>query len=360
MGLSCGLVGLPSCGKTVIFNAITAAGVSSYNGSEMNRAVVYVPDQRLNRLAEMYRPQKVVPTTLDVVDIPGIKAGSQGDGRGFRLLGHIKSVEALLHVIRCFENGNTPSEHETVDPVRDIETVDLELMAADSTTLENKIRRLEKKVRGGDKDAIRDTANCEKVYAAIQQGIPARKQNLNGQELASIFECQLVSLKPVLYIANIKSIEDAGNHHVTALKQFARDEGAEAIIICGKDEADISQLGKNEQQEFLHELGLKESSMERLLSAAYGMLRLVNFFTTGEDEVRVWTCLKGDKAPVAAGKIHTDMEKGFIRMEVVRYEDLVELGSEAAVAKAGRQRIEGREYEVQDGDIVVVRFNSNK
>ncbi len=256
-----------------------------------------------------------------------------------------------MDAAHCFENGST------VDPVRDIETVDLELMAADSTTLENKISRLAKKVRGGDKDAIRETADCEKVHAAVQQGIPVRNQTLNTQELASIRECSLVSLKPVLYIANIRSMEDAASSHVTALKQFAYAEGAEMITVCGKDEAEISQLEPAEQREFLRDLGLEESSMKRLLHAAYKLLGLVNFFTTGEDEVRAWTCRKGDKAPVAAGKIHTDMEKGFIRMEVIRYEDLLELGSEAAVAKAGRQRIEGRDYEVQDGDTVDVLFN---
>ena len=357
MGLSCGLVGLPSSGKTVIFNAITAAGVSSYNGSEMNQAIVYVPDQRLNRLADIYRPQKVTPATLEVVDIPGVKVGPQRNEHSFRLLGYIKDVEALLHVVRCFEDGSIPFDYETIDPVRDIETVDLELMVADSNTLENKIRRLAKRVRAEDKDAIRDTANCEKVYTSIQQGTPARKQNLSVQELASIRECNLASLKPVLYIANIKSVEDAENRHVKALERIARDEGTEVIIICGKDEADISQLGLNERQEYLQEIGLTESSMERLLSAAYKMLGLINFFTTGEDEVRAWTCRKEDKAPVAAGKIHTDMEKGFIRMEVIRYEDLMELGSEAAISKAGRQHLEGRDYEVQDGDIVAVRFN---
>jgi hypothetical protein len=357
VGLSCGLIGLPSSGKTVIFNAITAAGVSSYSGSEMNRAVVYAPDQRLNQLAEIYRPQKVVPATLEVVDISGLKVRPRGDGHGFRLLGYIKDVEALLHVVRCFEDGSIPFEYKTIDPVRDIETVDLELMVADSNTLENKIRRLAKKVRAGDKDAIRDTANCEKVYAAIQQGIPARKQNLSVQQLASTRECNLASLKPVLYIANIKSIEDADNRHVKALERIANDEGTEVIVVCGKDEADISQLSLDERQEFLQELGLKESSTERVLSAAYKMLGLNNFFTTGEDEVRAWTCRKEDKAPIAAGKIHTDMEKGFIRMEVIRYEDLIELGSEAAVSKAGRQHLKGRDYEVQDGDIVAVRFS---
>ncbi|MFC1951574.1 redox-regulated ATPase YchF [Chloroflexota bacterium] len=356
MGLSCGLVGLPSSGKTVIFNAITAAGVASYNGSEINQAVVYVPDQRLNRLTEIYRPQKVVPSTLEVIDISGFRVGPQGNGHDFRLLGYIKDVEVLLHVVRCFEDGSIPIENK-IDPVRDIETVDLELMVADSNTLENKIKRLAKKVRAGDKDTIRDTANCEKVYTAIQQGTPARKQNLSIQELVSIRECNLTSLKPVLYIASIKSIEDADNHHVKTLERIAGDEGTEAIVVCGKDEADISQLSLDERQEFLQEFGLKEPSIERLLSAAYKMLGLINFFTTGEDEVRAWTCRKEDKAPVAAGKIHTDMERGFIRMEVIRYEDLMELGSETAISKAGRQHLEGRDYEVQDGDIVAVRFN---
>ncbi|MFC1900770.1 redox-regulated ATPase YchF [Chloroflexota bacterium] len=357
MGLSCGLIGLPSCGKTVIFNAITTAGVSCYNGSEMNRAVVYVPDQRLNRLTEIYRPEKVVPATLEVLDISGIRVDPQRNGHGFKLLGYIKDVEVLLHVVRCFEDGNIPFEYETIDPLRDIETVDLELMVADSSTLENKIKRLAKKVRAGDKDAVRDTANCEKVCSAIQEGIPARKQNLSVQELASIRECNLASLKPVLYIANIKSMDDADNKHVKALEQIADDEGTEAIIVCGKDEADISQLSLDERQEYLRALGLKESSMERLLGAAYRKLGLISFFTTGEDEVRAWTCRDEDKAPVAAAKIHTDMEKGFIRMEVIRYEDLMELGSEEAISRAGRQHLEGRDYKVQDGDIVAVRFN---
>ena len=357
MSLSCGLVGLPSCGKTVIFNAVTAATVSSYDGSEMNRAVVKLPDRRLERLIEMYRPRKEVQATLELVDIPGLEFGPQGNGRGSRLLGYIKDVEAVLHVLRCFEYGSDSHDDETVDPVRDVETVDLELMVADSITLENKMNRLAKRVRGRDRDAIQEYADCEKVHADIERGIPVRKQGLNALELASIRECNLVSLKPVMYVANIRSREDSANRHVTSLKQFAHAENAEMITIYGKDEADISQLELGEQLEFLHELGLEESSRDRLLRAAYRMLGVVNFFTTGEDEVRAWTCRKGDKAPVAAGKIHTDMEKGFIRMEVISYADLVELGSEAAVAKAGRQHIEGRLYEVQDGDIVAVLFN---
>ena len=355
MGLSCGLVGLPSCGKTTIFNALTAAGASGF-GTEMNRAVVNVPDQRIKKLVEMYHPRKTVPATLDVVDIPGLQT-TQGDGRGSKLLGHIKDVEALLHVVRCFEDGSIPFAFETIDPVRDVETIDLELMAADSTTLQNKLVRLEKKVRANDKDAIRENEHCQKIYASIQQGIPARKQKLTAAEMTSVFECNLVSLKPVLYIANIKTMAEAGNKHVTALKQIADAENAQLITVCGKDEADISQLAPEEQKEFLKDLGLTESSMERLMHAAYQILGLINFFTVGEDEVRAWTCKKNDKAPVAAGKIHKDMEKGFIRLEVIKYDDLMESGSEAAVAKAGKKHIEGRDYDVQDGDIVMVLFN---
>jgi GTP-binding protein YchF len=360
MGLNCGLIGLPSCGKTVIFNAITAAGASSYSGAEINRVVVDIPDQRIDKLVELYHPLKDCRSTLEVVDIAGIKASSMGDKHNTALLAHIKDVDALLHVVRCFEDDSTPFEYETIDPVRDVDLIDLEMVAADSITLENKINRLGKKARAGDKDAVRETEDCQKVYAAIQQGIPARKQDLTTQELASIRECNLLSLKPVLYVANIKSARDAANPQVAALKRIADAEGAEMITVCGKDEADISQLELDEQRQFLQELGLKESSMERLLIAAYQLLGLVNFFTTGEDEVRAWTCREGTKAPVAAGKIHEDMEKGFIRMEVIQYDDLIELGSEAAVARAGRQRTESRDYEVKDGDIVVVRFNNAK
>lgn len=360
MSLGCGLIGLPFSGKTVIFNAITAAGVSSFDGSEMNQAVVSIPDSRLIRLAEIYHPLKVVPATLEVVDIPGIKTSPQKSERSTKLLGHIKDVDALLHVVRCFDDPGVPFEYDTIDPARDVESVDLELMVADSTTLENKIIRLEKKLKAGDKDAVRETADCQKVRNAIQEGVPARKQGLTEKEIDSIRECNLVSMKPVLYIANIKSVTDAGNKYVKALEKLADEENAEVITVCGKDEADISQLDPKDRQEFLHELGLKESSLERLLGAAFKILGLINFFTVGEDEVRAWTCRKNDKAPVAAGKIHKDMEKGFIRMEVFRYEDLMELGSEAAIAKAGRQRLEGRDYEVKDGDIVMVRFNSSK
>lgn len=357
MALTCGLIGVPSCGKTTIYNALTAAGASSYSGAEMNRAVVNIPDQRIDQLARMYNPQKVVYATLEVLDIPGLKKSAQGDSRGSRLLAHIKDVDALLHVVRCFEDENVPFEYASIDPARDVEIIDLEMMLADIATLENKITRLAKKARAGDKDALRESGHCQKVLDCLHKGIAVRRQILEPRELASIRECNLVSQKPVLYIANIKTVAQVQNAFVRGLSDIAVAEGAEFIAVCGRDEADISQMEASDRESFLKELGLGESSMERLLIAANRLLGLVNFFTVGGDEVRAWTCHRGDKAPVAAGKIHTDMESGFIRMEVMSYADLVELGSEAAVVKAGKQRVESREYEVQDSDIVSVLFN---
>lgn len=325
----------------------------------MNRAAVAIPDRRIEALASIYQPPKITPATLEVVDIPGLTSGSTaGDGRGARLLGHLKDVDALLHVVRCFDDESVPFAYSTIDPARDVETIDLEMMVADSQTLDNKINRLAKKART-DADVARQVGDCQKVKAAFDQGIPARRQSLTPEELANIRECNLVSLKPVLYVANIKSMEDISNRHVKALQGVADAEASEMLALCGRDEAEISCLDPADRLEFLAALGLQESSMERLLRAANRMLGLVNFFTAGEKEVHVWTCHRGDPAPVAAGKIHTDMEEGFIRMEVIRCEDLVELGSEAAVAKAGKQRVEGRAYEIQDGDVVVVLFNHN-
>lgn len=360
MSLTCGLVGLTTCGKTTIYNAVTAAGAASYDGSEMHRVVVNMPDPRIQALAKLYNPAKITPTTMQVVDIPGLAAGSIAKPRcSTRSLKYIKDVDALLHVVQCFESADNSSHHDIIDPMRDVETLDIELMIADSQTLQNKIERLSKRVRAGDSDVIRQVADCKKVKDRLEQGIPARQQGLNDKELASVRECNLVSLKPVLYIANVKSMEDDGNGCVETLQTIADADNTEAVTVCGRDEADISQLDLAERQEFLAGLGLQESSMTRLLRAAYKKLGLVNFFTVGEDEVHAWTCYKGDKAPAAAGKIHTDMERGFIRMEVIHYNDLLELGSEATVIKAGKQHIEGKTYEVQEGDIVVVLFNTN-
>lgn len=358
MGLNCGLIGLPSCGKTTIFNAITSAGASSFGGAETHKSVVNVPDARMQKLADIYQPAKMVFATLEVVDIPGLKAGStQGEGWGSKLLGHVKDMDALLHVVRCFEDKNIPFEYDSINPQRDIETVDLELIVADTYTLKNKINRLSRRAKAGDKEIAAEVADCEKVLAGLEDGVPARKQQLSESELASIQECHLVSLKPVLYIANIKTPGDRGNEHARTVGEIATSEGFESLAVCGRDEAEINLLEPEEREEFLQELGLGESSMVRLINAGSDLLGLLTFFTAGPKEVHAWTCRKGDNAPTAAGKIHSDMEKGFIRMEVIKFDDLVELGSEAAVSKAGKLHVVSRDYQVQDGDIVVVRFS---
>ena len=321
MGLSCGLVGLPRSGKTTIFNAVSAAQAAAF-GTELHRAVVTVPDPRVEKLVGLYQPPKVVPATLELVDIPGLEPGSTAaDGRGLRLLGHVKEVDVLVYVIRCFEDGSAP-----VNPARDVETIDLELVVADIQTLTNKIDRLSRRARIGDTVAQSEVAACTKVRTALEGATPVRRQTLSREEEASLRECNLLSQRPVLFVANVASMADAEGPAARTLRALA-------------------------------ELGLKESSIERLIRAAYRLLRLTSFFTAGEKEVHVWTCRQGEAAPVAAGKIHSDMEKGFIRMEVIRYDDLVAHQSEAAVAKAGKQRVEGRAYRIQDGDIVVVRFS---
>ena len=357
MSFTCGIVGLPGVGKTTIFNAITAAGAAGF-GDETHRAVVTVPDSRIEPLVAMYSAPKTVPAQMEVVDIPGLKAGSTaGGGRGSKLLAHIKDVDAVIHVVRCFDDPALPHEYDTIKPERDVETVDLEMVVADAQTVQNKIDRLAKKAKAGDADAKRDLAGCEAVKAGLDSGVPARRLNLGERDLASIFDCNLVSLKPVMYVANLKSPGDADNGYTAALARVAAEEDAPLVTVCGRDEADIAQLDPADQATFLSELGLSESSMERLIQAAYRTLGLVNFITAGPKEVHIWTCRKDSKAPVAAGKIHSDMEKGFIRMEVMTYDDLIGLGSEAAVSKAGKLRVEGRDYVVKDGDIVVIRFN---
>jgi len=356
MPLQCGLIGRPQCGKTTVFNAITAAHASMFDAAEAHRATVAIPDQRVQELVSLYSPAKISPSTMDVVDIPGLEEGATSEGgRGSKLLTHIKEADVLIHVVRCFESG-----HGSVDAIHDVELIDLELMAADAQTLERKITRISKRAKSGDKFAIQETENCRRVLDRLHNGIPARRQGLADIERASVLECTLMSLKPVLYIANVAGSEDMDSKAVNQLRTYGADEGSEVVPICGRDEADISELPAEDREEFLSELGLHELSVERLIHAAYRELGLVDFFTAGDTEVHVWTCRKGSKAPIAAGKIHTDMERGFIRMEVIAHNDLIEHGSEEAVAKAGKLRLEGKEYEIRDGDVVVIRFSPSR
>lgn len=353
MALRCGLLGRPKCGKTTVFNAVTSASASMFDAAEAHRATVAIPDQRVQKLVDLYSPAKISPSTMDLVDIPGLEEGATAEGgRGSKLLTHIKEADVLIHVVRCFDNG-----HEPIDALHDVELIDLELMAADSMTLERKIERIAKRVRSGDKNAIQESEQCQLVLNQLHDGIPARRQGLTDIEREAVFECTLMSLKPVLYVANVAGPEDLESDAVQALRAYGAQEGSELVTICGRDEADISELPEDDRAEFLSELGLKELSVERLIHAAYKELGLVDFFTAGDTEVHVWTCQSGSKAPAAAGKIHTDMERGFIRMEVIAYDDLIEHGSEEAVAKAGKARLEGKEYEIRDGDVVVIRFS---
>ncbi|MFC2108355.1 redox-regulated ATPase YchF [Candidatus Bipolaricaulota bacterium] len=356
MPLRCGLIGRPQCGKTTVFNAVTAAHASMFDAAEAHRATVAIPDPRVQQLVDLYSPAKITPSTMDVVDIPGLEEGATAEGgRGSKLLTHIKEADVLIHVVRCFENG-----HGSVDAIHDVELIDLELMAADSQTLERKIERISKRAKSGDKFAIQETENCRRVLDRLHDGIPARRQGLADTERTSVLECTLMSLKPVLYIANVAGSEDMDSKAVNQLRTHGADEGSEVVPICGRDEADISELPAEDREEFLSELGMHELSVERLIHAAYRELGLVDFFTAGDTEVHVWTCRKGSKAPIAAGRIHTDMERGFIRMEVIAHNDLIEHGSEEAVAKAGKLRLEGKEYEIRDGDVVVIRFSPSR
>ena len=346
----------PQCGKTTVFNAITSAHASMFDAAETHRATVAIPDPRVRELVKLYQPARISPSTIDLVDIPGLEEGATAEGgRGSRLLTHIKESDMLIHVVRCFENAEGAP-----DAVHDVELVDLELMAADAQTLERKLMRVSKRVRSGDKDAIREADDCQRVLDRLHEGIPARRRGLTSSERESVFGCTLISLKPVLYVANVAGSEDLDSSQVQALRELGAGEGSETVPICGNDEADIADLPEEDRGAFLEELGLHEPSVERVIHAAYRELGLVDFFTAGPKEVHVWTCNAGSTAPQAAGKIHTDMERGFIRMEVIAYADLIEHGSEEAAAKAGGRRLEGKEYLIQDGDVVVVRFSPAK
>jgi len=350
MVLRCGVIGCPQCGKTTVFNAISASHAPLR--TEVHRATVLVPDERVRRLVELYQPKKIVPATIDIVDIPGFDETVTSHERTAALLLQVREADVLVHVIRCFEGLDG-----RVDPMHDVEVVDLELMASDADVLQRKVERLDKRVRSGDKRARQEAEDCNSVLEQLHNGRPARRQDLGRSVLDSVRECNLLSLKPVLYVANIAQPSAVNSPSVEAVREHATRGGSEVVAVCGRDEADISELPEEERGPFLEALGMDELSVSRVVHAAYRELALVDFFTAGEREVHVWTCRAGDKAPVAAGKIHSDMERGFIRMEVIAYDDLIECGSEAAAIEAGARRLEGKDYEVCDGDIVVIRFS---